>query len=122
MSSLRRQRGEGKAGCIFWSLVFLIGALLAWQMVPAKIADMQLKDHMEELAKLNPRKDGNWFREQILKRAKELDIPLRQEKVQVEKTLSRVRMRVEYKVPLNFIITTYEWTFNHDIERDIFII
>jgi len=122
MSSLRRQRGEGKAGCVFWSLLFLIGALLAWQMIPAKIADMQLKDEMEELAKLNPRKDGPWFREQILKRAKELDLPLREENVQVEKNLRRVRMKVEYKISLNLIVTTYDWSFSHDIEREIFII
>lgn len=122
MSSLRRQRGEGKAGCVFWSLLFLIGILLAWQIIPAKIADMELKDHMEELAKNNPRKDGHWFREQILRRAKDLEIPLKEENVQVDKNLRRVRMRVEYKVPLNFVVTTFHWTFSHDIARDIFII
>lgn len=122
MTSLKRQNGEGKAGCIFWGLLFLIGGLLAWQMIPAKIADMQLKDHMEELAKLHPRQDGKFFREQILGRAKDLDIPLKQENVQVEKDTSRVRMRIEYTITLDFVFTTFDWTFRHDIERDIFII
>lgn len=122
MSSRRWQKGEGKAGCIFWILVFLIGLLFAWQMIPAKIADMQLKDHMEELAKNNPRKEGNFFRDQILRRAKDLDIPLREDDIHVEKNLRYVRMRVEYTVPLNFIVTTINWKFGHDIKRDIFII
>ncbi|HEX9737336.1 MAG TPA: hypothetical protein VGG06_35675 [Thermoanaerobaculia bacterium] len=122
MSSLRRQRGEGKAGCIFWSLLFLIGGMLAWQMIPAKIADMQLKDHLEEMARHNPSKDGPWFREQILRRAKDLEIPLKQEDVTVEKTQRRVRMKVKYTVSLDFIFTSFPWTFSHDVERDIFII
>ena len=121
MSSRRRQRGEGKAGCIFWAVIFLIGALLAWQMIPAKIADMQLRDHMDELAKLNPRRDGKWFRDAILRRAKDLRIPLKEEDIKVDKNLRRVRMRVEYTKTLNFIVTTYDWEFSHDIERDLFI-
>ena len=47
---------------------------------------------------------------------------MKEENVQVDKNLRRVRMRVEYKVPLNFIVTTFDWTFSHDIARDIFVI
>ena len=121
MGSLRRQRGEGKAGCVFWILIFLVGGIFGWQMIPAKIADMQLKDHMDELAKLRPRADGKAFQNSILKRAEELDIPLKAEDVKVDKNLRRVRMKVKYTRPISLLVTTYEWKFEHDIERDIFL-
>ncbi len=121
MSSMRRQKGEGKAGCIFWIVLFLIGGLAAWQWIPAKIADVQLKDHMDELAKLYPRATGKTFRDEIMRRANDLEIPLKAEDVLVEKNLRRVRMRVKYTRQLNFIFTTIDWEFEHDMERDIYI-
>ncbi len=121
MSSRKWQRGEGKAGCIFWILIFLIGGLVAWQMIPPKIADMQLWDHIEEIAKLEPRKSGEWFRESIYRRASQLKIPLKKKGIKVDKTLRRVQVDLEYVVVLDFIVTTYEWKFGKSIERDIFL-
>lgn len=121
MSSLRSQKGEGKAGCVFWVVLALIGGMIAFQWIPAKIADVQLRDHMDELAQLHPRADGKTFRDEILKRAKDLEIPLKGENVQVEKNLRRVRMKVSYTRQLNFIVTTFDLKFEHDMERDIFI-
>ncbi len=121
MRPLASQRGEGKAGCIFWIVLALIGGLIAAQWIPAKIADMQLGDHMDEMAKLYPRATGKTFRDEIMKRAKDLEIPLDPENVLIEKNLRRVRMRVSYTRELNFIVTTVEWKFEHDMERDIFI-
>ena len=118
----RRQRGEGKAGVIFWLLVFLVAGIFGKEWIPAKINDMQLKDHMEELAKRYPREKSNFFEEMVMRRAKELGLALEAKGVQVDKNARRVRFKVEYKEPLDLIFTTIEWEFRHDIERDIFII
>jgi len=121
MSSRKWQRGEGKAGCIFWILVLGIGVFTAWQMVPPKIADMQLKDYVEELAQLEPRKSRDWFETAILNRAKDLDIPLKKQDLKVDKTLQRVKVEMSYVVEVDFIVTTYKWKFEHKLERDIFL-
>ena len=115
------QRGEGKVSFIFWMLILLFGSLAAWRFIPAKIADMQLKDEMDEMAKLYPRKDGRFFRDEIYKRADELQIPLEKKDIEVSKTQRRVRMQVKYTVEMDFIVYTYKWNVKHDIERDIFI-
>jgi hypothetical protein len=114
--------GEGKAGVVFWILVFVVAAVVGKEWIPAKISDMQLKDHIDELAKLYPRQTGDWFVEQIVRRAKDLDIPLDRKKVQVEKTQQRVRVRFEYTQELDLILTTWPLTFKCDVERDIFLI
>ncbi len=121
MSSWKWQRGEGKAGCIIWVLLLLVGGLAAWRMVPPKIADMQLRDHVDEISKLEPRKDGDWFRTSIYNRAKDLGIPLKKKDIKVDKTLRRVQVEMEYTVQLNFFVTVREWKFAHKLERDIFL-
>jgi hypothetical protein len=125
MSSRRRQSGEGKAGCIFWAVVFLILGLAGWGFIPAKIADMQLVDYVDELAKLNPREKGDWYERMIYKRADDLRIPLARGgkgRLKVDKTLQRVRVELEYTIEIDFIVTSFPWEFKHFIERDIFII
>ena len=122
MRSLRRQRGEGKAAVIFWILVFLVAGVIAKEWIPVKISDMQLKDHIDELAKLYPRGNDDFFTEQILARANDLDIPLDRKKIQVNKTQQRLRVKLEYTQTLDLILTTVDWTFRCDVERDIFLI
>ncbi len=117
-----RQRGEGKGAIIFWLLIFVVAGVVAKEWIPAKIKDMQLRDYMIELAELKPRGGEREFRDAIRARAKQLNIVLKPEDVHVEKTARRVHMIVEYTTTMDFIVTTHDWTFRHDIERDIFII
>ena len=122
MRPRRWQKGEGKAGCIFWALLVGGAALVAARWVPAKIADSYLKDYVEELAQLYPRKDARWFETSILNRAKDRDIPLKKKELQVDKSARRVRVKLKYTVTLDFIIYQYDQVFEHDIERDIFLV
>lgn len=120
----RRQRGEGKAAVIFWLLVFIVAGLFGKAWIPAKIADMELKDHMEGLAqdqRFN-RADAKDFEDEIIRRAADLDIQLESKDVEVRKTARLVRMKVSYVKQINMIFTTLEWSFDHDLERDIFIV
>jgi len=122
MNWLRSQRGEGKAGCVFWLLLLLIGILLGFRWIPAQMAKSQLTDYMEELAKFYPRKEARWFKDSIMHRAKELDIPLEGQNVQVDKTGQRVKMKVKYSVPMDFFVYTYYMDYEITMDRDIFII
>ena len=120
MRSLRWQKGEGKVGVIFWILVFVIAGVLAKEWIPVKISDMQLKDHVDELAKLHPRRNGEFYTDMILRRANDLDIPLDRKNLKVDKTGQRVRVSLEYTQTLNLLFTTFDWTFRWKVERDIF--
>ena len=75
-----------------------------------------------ELAKFSaaeqPRRSS---KKQILQRAKELDIPLDKDDVEVQRVGDRIRMEASYTVPLEFPGYTYEWHFDHEVDRPIFI-
>ena len=122
MSWFRSQRGEGKAGCVFWLLILLLGILVAYRIIPAQISHAKLTDYMEELAKFYPRKEGKWFKESIMNKAKDLEIPLEAQNVQIDKTAQRIKMRVHYTVPMSFFVWTYEKSYDINMDRDIFII
>jgi hypothetical protein len=118
----RAERGEGNFGCILWALVVIVLAYVAWMMVPVKIASAQLSDFMEDQAKWAERHPPARIEKSILEKAHELKLPLDPKKVHVERRGDHIYMKAEYVVPVEFVGGyVYEWHFEHDIDRPIFI-
>ena len=115
------ERGSGNAGCILWMVVLLVGVLIAWKAVPVKIKSAELYDSMEEMAKFSARNPPEQLQKQILNRANELGLPLVKDQVRVQRIGDRIKMEASYMVPLEFPGYTYEWQFNHQVDRPIFI-
>ena len=115
------QRGEGNLGCILWLVVFLVVAMIGWKAIPVKIQSAELYYYMVELAKFSAANSPEKLEKQILQRAKELDIPLDKDDVEVQRVGDRIRMKASYTVPLEFPGYTYEWDFDHEVDRPIFI-
>ncbi|MGE0640779.1 MAG: hypothetical protein AB7G12_04930 [Thermoanaerobaculia bacterium] len=121
MAKRRGQAGEGKLGCILWSLLLLIGVMITWKAVPVKIATSELYDFMVEQAKWAGNTPAEVMQRRIFGKADELGLPVDPKKVTVEKPGDRVRMRAVFMVPLEFPGYTYEWNFDLQVERPIFI-
>ena len=96
--------------------------MIAFTAVPVKLNDMEFGDYMEEQAQFSARASGETLRKRILKKAKELDIPLQPKKLTVEKSHNQVRIKCSYTVTLEFPFYTYDWEFTHDIDRPVFIV
>jgi hypothetical protein len=118
---LGRQAGEGKIGCIFWLLVFGLSGLVAYKMVPVKIASAQLYDFMDDQAKWASRRPPDVIQKSIVDRARQLELPVERDNVRVEKPGDRIIMEATYTVPVEFPGYTYHWTFKQRVDRDIFI-
>ena len=117
-----RARGEGKIGCILWALVFAVVGLVAWKMIPVKIASSQLYDYMEDESKFAAGNTVETLKKRIVEKAHELDLPLKEENVTVEKPGDNIRMRAVFEVPVEFPGYTYVWKFDWEIDRPIYII
>lgn len=115
-------RGEGRLGCILWLLVAGVVGMIAVKAVPVKLTDVEFADYIEEQAQFSGRASGETIQKRILKRAKELDIPLKQKNLRVEKSTRRVRIQCSYTVTLDFGVYSYDWEFEHDLDRPIFLI
>ncbi len=118
----RIEAGEGKVGCIFWSLMGLIFVLVAWKVVPVKIATMKLEDHMVELAMSQRARtaDNGFFEREIQKKAKTLDLDIPRKQIRAKKYPERVVMDVEYTVPVDILSYTYDWNVEIHVDRDVF--
>jgi hypothetical protein len=121
MEPKRAQRGDSKLGCILWILVLLTGAMIAWKAVPVKIASSELYDFMVEQAKFGARLSPERVKRLIVERADDLDLPLDAKNVSVNKTYGRIRMRAYFVVPLEFPGYVYDWEFDLEVDRPIFV-
>ncbi len=121
MRNRQRQAGDGKLGCILWSLVLIAGGLIAWKAVPVKIATSELYDYMVEQAKWAGNTPSDVLQKRIVKKANELELPVDPKFVTAEKGGDKIRMSATFTVPLEFPGYTYEWDFDLQVERPIFI-
>ena len=121
MTDRKRQAGDGKLGCVLWSLLLIAGVMVAWKAVPVKIATSELYDFMVEQAKWAGNTPAETIEKRIVSKANELDLPVDAKFVKVEKPGDKVRMSAEFTVPLEFPGYTYEWEFDLQVDRPIFI-
>lgn len=116
------QRGEGRIGCIFWALVLIIGVVAAWEIVPIKMRSMEFYDFMQDQASTATYdRNTDAIKKRILARAAALDIPLDKDDLLVERHGDNIRMRATYTIPAEFPGYTYYWTFEHEIDRPLYI-
>jgi hypothetical protein len=116
------QRGEGKAGCIFWMAVLFITVLACWKLIPVKINNAELVDYITEVAQFQSQsKTQVQLADLIIARAMELNIPVTKENLTVVKTGDRIRVTLDYVHPVRFPGYTYNWHFRHELDRPIFI-
>jgi hypothetical protein len=116
------QAGEGVAGCLFWAAILGILLLVAFKMAPVKIASSQLYDFMVEQAKFAGRTPADTIKGRVLAKARELELPVADKNVSVNRDGGRIRIQCTYTVPVDFYVWVYQWTFRHDVDRPIFVV
>jgi len=121
MTRHRSSAGQGKLGCILWSALVLVGAMIAWKMIPVKIAAAELQDFMVEQAKFGAGSTAEVIKSRILNKARQVDLPLDKKDVVVTKGGGRIRMSAAFTVPVEFPGYVYYWDFDLEVDRPIFI-
>jgi len=116
-----RQSGDSKIGCVIWLLILASVAMILWEAVPVKIRTAEFYDYLDEQAKFSQRLKLDFMKREILRRARDLQIPITKKDLIVEKRGGRIRMECSYMIPLEFPFYTYEWEFHHLINEPIFI-
>ena len=117
-----RQAGEGKIGCIFWLILLLAVGYVSWQMVPVKMKSVDLEQFMvraAERASLQQRNTEKALRTAIMNEADELNLPLENDNLKIQRSGARITVEASYTVPINFIVTTWDWEIKHKVVRSI---
>jgi len=110
-------------GCVVWLVILGIAALIMVKLVPIKVASAELEDFMVELARnAHRRTTAAGIKKAILDKANNLGLPVTKKDVTVHLSGGRVTMKCNYSVPVDLVVYTYVWEFNHDVNRPVFII
>ncbi len=117
----RHQLGESRVGCIVWTLLAIVFALVASKVVPVKMASMKLEDHMKELAMTQPRGTKEFFEREIFNRSRALDLDIPRKQIRVKKYPERVIMDVEFTAPIEVLSFNFDWDVKIHVDRDIFL-
>lgn len=117
-----RQAGDSKIGCILWVLGLAICAMVAVKMVPVKVKTAELEDFMVEQAQWAYNAETSAIKKNILARARELELPLEEDDLRVERVRDRIQMEASYTVPIEFPGYTYEWRIHHLVDRQVFLV
>ena len=104
-----------------WLVLIGIVAYMMWKVVPVKIATSELYDFMVEQAKWAGNTPSEVLQKRIVSKANELNLPVDPKFVTAEKPGDKIRMKAVFTVPLEFPGYTYEWDFDLEVERPIFI-
>jgi hypothetical protein len=120
--SLGSQRGEGKLKALIYTAILIAGVYVAVKVVPAYVAEYQLKDKMGEQARFAVvnRYTEDQIRDNIYKTIQDLDIPAKREDVKVQNTNHGIEITVSYSVPVDLMVYKTELNFSPSSEgRDI---
>ena len=120
MSGNRWERGEGRFGCLVGLVLLLAAGLVAYRMIPIKVKSADLRDTIVDESKSAGRHKDKVIRKNILHKAEQIDLPLKESDIEIKRTNTYIRIKVEYTVPVEFPGYTYNWEFRHSYENPIF--
>ncbi|HXE75445.1 MAG TPA: hypothetical protein VNN18_07405 [Candidatus Xenobia bacterium] len=102
------ERGGSKLQVLFALAVTAALLVAGIRIVPVYIAAFKLEDEVRQKCKFAPieRKAPEVVRQELLKTAQDLDLPLRPEGIQVAPTAGAgLKITVKYTVPVDLIVT-----------------
>ncbi len=116
------ERGRGNVGCIVSLAVLAIAIVLAFKVVPKRLAVADLQDFCEKEAENGsyPRFTEDRMAYDILEKAQELHLPVSKEDVKVDRGQQEINIDVRYRVTFDLIVTNYVWDVEHKVNRPRF--
>lgn len=101
----RFERGEGRLKAIIYTAVLLLGIYSAVKLVPPYMANYQLSDKMQELARyaVVNRYTEEQIRDNVYKAVQDLEIPVKREEIKVSSSNTLVKISLDYTVPVDLL-------------------
>ncbi len=116
----RSELGEGKGGCIFGLICFVVSVFIAWKMIPVKVKAAELRQEVVDQAKSAGNRGPDKIKLAIMTKAKELQLPLQEKDLKIDRGNDRIIIKATYYVPIEFPGFTYNWKFEHNADNPIF--
>ncbi len=117
--SLRSMRGGGKLQVLLALAVTAILVVSAWRIIPVYVNSFRFQDEIRNKCKFAPvdRKSPETVKEELLRTAQELNLPVSRDQLQVNAAgPSVIRVNVRYTVPVDLILFDISIPFEYNID------
>jgi hypothetical protein len=116
--SRRAERGEGNLKALVYLVILIAGVFVAIKLVPAYVAEYQLKDKMSEQARfaIVNHYTEDQVKDIIFHTIQDLDIPAKRDDIKVENTNHGVAISVSYTVPVDLLVYKTDLNFTPSSE------
>jgi hypothetical protein len=107
--------GKGNLGCLFTLLVIVALGYVGYKFIPHYMSHFELKDALNEIAvyRAAGARTGSekTIQQEVMAKAKELEIPLKREDIKVKMEGEKVYITVTYTVPVELPKMVYTLNF-----------
>jgi hypothetical protein len=112
------ERGGGNLKAILYLALLIAAVFVAIKIVPAYVAEYQLKDKITEQARFAVvnRTGEDQIKDNIFRTIQDLDIPAKRDDVKVASTNHGLQITVSYSVPVDFLVYQTELNFSPSSE------
>jgi len=117
--SLRSMRGGGKLQMLLALAVTAVLVVSAWRIIPVYVNSYQFQDEIRNKCKFAPvdRKSPETVKEELLRFAQEIDLPVAREQLQVNALgPAAIRVEVKYSVPVDLILFDINIPFEYNVD------
>ncbi|MEW6363048.1 MAG: hypothetical protein AB1714_00250 [Acidobacteriota bacterium] len=122
MRDRRHERGGVRFGPLVMIIIILVGGYAAFKIVPARMDYYEFRDAVAEQAKHASGRaiDIPGMRGTLMNRARELDLPIKEEQIEISWTPEFISIHVQYSVDANLFGYVYTQRFDIDQRNRIF--
>ena len=107
------ERGEGRFGTLFGVAVLAATIYLGVKIIPVMIDGYTFRDFLEEEARFAAlRNRDDEVRERVLRKARELDLPVGGRNIRIDRNNTWFEIQVRYTVPIE--MPFYTWNKEYD--------
>ena len=124
MRRTRGIRGGANIGCMIWLIILAVIGYVLYKVVPVKMASSEFYDTMQEQASFGSIKDQKFIEYEILKKAEELQIPVRKDNLKITKSSNAIKVEAHYEITIDFFNGAYKyvWKFDPIVQRPLFAV
>ena len=121
MNKMNNQTGTSKIGILIITIMIIIIAYGALKYFPMQLHSTDFYDRMERIARDPGYRDKDSIVNELMKKARELDLPINQNQIKIDLTKGNVEITVDYQVVISTPFRDFVFDYHpHVSERRIY--
>jgi len=115
------ERGEGRLGTLVGLAVLALTIYLAYKVIPVMVNAYAFRDYIEQETRFAAlRNRDEEVIKRVLRKAQELELPVTNKSIRVNRTQSRFDIAVKYTIPIETPVYVYNWMFDERFSAPLF--